>query len=116
MVEVDGGVLIGVNDFAITHLVSPWDNDRGSVSVIREVLLGSGGGGRYEISVGSEGSPVSTLHFDVSFGIIISFIFKAKNIIQRQSRLQFKNIIGSYYFFLFLAVILKPLWKYIVAT
>lgn len=62
--------MIGVNDFAIMHLVSPLDNDRGSVSVIREVLLW-GGGGRYEISVGSGGSPVSTLHFDVSFGNII---------------------------------------------
>lgn len=98
--------MIGVNDFAIMHLVSPLDNDRGSVSVIREVFAVGGGGGefRYEISVGSEGSPVSTLHFDLSFGNIIWFIFKAKNIVQGQSRLQFKNlIIGSYYFFLFLA-------------
>lgn len=91
--------MIGVNDFAITHLVSPLDNDRGSVSVIREVF--AGGGGRYEISVGSEGSPVSTLHFDVSFGNIIWFIFRAKNIAQGQSRLQFKNIIGSYYYSFF---------------
>lgn len=45
MVEVEGGVMIGVNDFAIMHLVSPLDNDRGSVSVIREVFaLWEGGG------------------------------------------------------------------------
>lgn len=70
MVEVEGGVMIGVNDFAITNLVSPLDNDRGSVSVIWEVFAG-GREFRYEISVGSEGSPVRTLHFDVSFGNII---------------------------------------------
>lgn len=37
MVEVKVGVMIAVNDFAIMYLVSPLDNDRGSVSVIREV-------------------------------------------------------------------------------
>lgn len=44
MVEVEGGVTIGVNDFLIIHLVSPLDNDRGSVSV-RGRVGGDGGGG-----------------------------------------------------------------------